>query len=355
MRACSACFTASTWIPNASPPEYSPAICDFGHGFAHHTWPTTAWVDSFIRLFAIYEAADSTGEGEELHVQIQKDWEVFSFANPEQNRQFLSSAVQEGHPFLEPGMRVRLRSTSDGRSADHFSSWSRFSEEIRTRNRYFPQTVPDRKILEHVLLDSVERIEQGIRLYRGRVIDSHSIPSASEMSAPPPEKAVAGRANPVGIPYLYLSYALETCVYETRVANHTRVAIGTFHVARDLKVLNLADIEAPDFFSVDEIDLVDEQIARVSFRRYLTALSYELRKPVRSSDQPTDYIPTQYLCELAKSLGLDGVLYSSSLDPTGRNVVLFDVTAAECDSDFQVIEITSLEAKWREAEVEQLI
>lgn len=348
MRACAKCFAASTWVSNASPPQGSPGSCDFGHGYGAHTWPTTAWIDSLLRLFEIYELEDVDGTGLELHVQIQQDWGIFEFNEPSEVMRFLASAVLEDHPLLAPGALVRLKPTDDGSNTDHLLSWTQFSDEIRTRNRYFPQTVPDRQTLENVLLGSVERVERDVALFRGRIVESEVVPQIQEMGAPPANKAKAGRANPVGIPHLYLSFALETCIYETRVANHTRVAIGTFHAARDLAVLNLADIEPPDFFEIDidGEDSVSEQVRRVSFHRYLTALGDELRKPVRATDQPTDYIPTQYLCELAKSLGLDGVLYSSSLHPDGRNLVLFDVNAAVCDADVFVVEITSLSAGW---------
>lgn len=346
MRACAKCFAASTWISNASPPQGSPGTCDFGHGYDAHTWPTTAWIDSFTRLFDIYEIVDD--EGAELHLRVQQDWRIFSFDDEDQLKTFLTSAVADSHPLLADGVTVRLRPAADD-NTDHLLSWAQFSDEIRTRNRYFPQTVPDRQTLEHVLLGSVERVEKDVALYRGRVIESSTVPAVAEMGAPPASKAKAGRANPIGIPHLYLSFALETCIYETRVANHTRVAIGTFHAVRDLAVLNLADVEPPDFFDIDidQTDAVAEQVRRVLFHRYLTALGDELRKPVRATDQPTDYIPTQYLCELAKSLGLDGVLYSSSLHPQGRNLVLFDVDAALCEPEISVVEITSLTAGWR--------
>jgi len=91
-----------------------------------------------------------------------------------------------------------------------------------------------------------------------------------------------------------------------------------------------------------------EQIRRVRFHRYLKALGGELRKPIHSSDQPTDYIPTQYLCELAKSIGLDGVLYSSSVDPSGhgRNLVLFDPAIATCDPEIHIASIKALSLDW---------
>jgi len=299
-------------------------------------------------LFEIYEI-DESGAGVALHLRLQQDWRIFSFDDPPQLKQFLTSAVPDAHPLLADGVMVRLRPAADGVDTDHLLSWTQFSDEIRTRNRYFPQTVPDRRTLENVLLGSVKRVEKDVALYRGRVIESSEVPTAAEMGAPPANKAKAGRANPIGIPHLYLSFALDTCIYETRVANHTRVAIGTFHAIRDLSVLNLADVEPPDFFDIDidQPHSIAEQARRVLFHRYLTALGGELRKPVRATDQPTDYIPTQYLCELAKSLGLDGVLYSSSLHPQGRNLVLFDVNAAVCEWGISVVEITSLTAGWR--------
>lgn len=341
MKACPTCFASATWISNVSLQDASPAVCDFCGKYAPHTWLTTAWTEPLTRLFSIYEAAESPEVGNELHLQIQSDWHIFSFADPLQVRRFLESAFTDSHPLLVEGVLVRLRFGSIGPNADHIVSWSKFSEEIRLRNRYFPQTELDGGLLRDALLGSVESITAGTPLYRARVISGEAIPQISEMGAPPASKASPGRANPVGIPYLYLSYEERTCIYETRVANHTRVALGTFVTGRDLKVLNLADIEVPDFFSTED------PVASISFYRYLQALGNELKRPVRSSDQVIDYIPTQYLCELAKSSGLDGVLYSSSLDhPDGRNVVLFDVEAAHCQL-VRVAEVTSLTAEWQ--------
>lgn len=340
MKACPRCFTSATWVSNAELADSSPAICDFCGSYAHHTWPTTTWNDSLGRLFAIYEVDTSTAVSNELHVQVQSDWRIFGFGDISKVRSFLISAFPESHPLLQDGIRVRLRVGENPKRADHILSWAKFSEEIRRRNRYFPQTELDNSLLKDALLGSVQSISESTPLYRARVLSSDVHPTCQEMGAPPANKAQAGRANPVGIPYLYLSYEARTCIYETRVANHTQVAIGTFRTLRELKVLNLADIEIPDFFSTDD------PITTISYYRYLHKLGDELKTPVRRSDQPIDYIPTQYLCELAKSLGLDGVLYPSSLDPSGRNVVLFDVEAALCDANLQIARITSLTADW---------
>lgn len=196
---------------------------------------------------------------------MQQDWRIFTLDDPSQVNQFLTSAVPEAHPLLADGVMVRLRPAADGLKPDHLLSWTQFSDEIRTRNRYFAQTVPDRQTLENVLLGSVERVEKDVALYRGRVSASSDILTIADMGAPPANKAKDGRANPIGIPHLYLSFGLETCIYETRVANHTRVATGTFHAIRDLSLLNLADVEPPDFFDIDidQSDSIAEQTRRV--------------------------------------------------------------------------------------------
>lgn len=347
MRACERCFCGETWIANASPPDASPGECDFGHGYAHRTWPTTAWVDSLNRLLALYEDGAGLGEGESLTVQLQQDWAILSLDDGGVRR-FLESAIEGGHALLVPGLRVRLRGSDGDAPGDHLSSWLEFSEEIRTRNRYFPTTVPDRAILEEVLRASVEQIHEDVALYRARVLDSGAaIPLPPEMGAPPAGRATGGRANPVGIPYLYVSFGIETCICESRPASQSLVVVGRFQPEKPLAVLNLADIDAPDFFGVEEIEAVNLQVQRARSHRFLTVLAGELSKPLRSSDQPTEYIPTQYLCEMAKFLGMDGVLYGSSLQAGGRNLVLFDVTSAECTEIVQVVQVTAMRPEWR--------
>ncbi|HBX76494.1 MAG TPA: hypothetical protein DEG43_02500 [Acidimicrobiaceae bacterium] len=346
MRACAKCFRPATWTANASPPEATVGVCDFGHSYDSQTWPTTAWVDSLFKLFELYEIETESGAGQEFASQIQADWQIFTFSEFGEVRQFLLSAVGD-HELLSEGVRVRLKSGDLDRT-DEVASWSQFSEEIRTLNRYFPQSAPDRDILEQTLLGSVDTLCTDTALFRARLAENGEPFDPSDLGAPPARRARAGRANPVGIPYLYLSFSPETCVYETRPSTQDSLAIATFHANRDLRVLNLADITPPDFFDVVDIEAMPEQIRRVRFHRYLRALGAELRKPIHPSDQPTDYIPTQYLCELAKSIGLDGVLYSSSVDPSGegRNLVLFDPEKATCDALVRVASVSSLRLDW---------
>lgn len=341
MRACPECFNTETWSSNTNFEAPEAGFCDFCDKEASKTWSTLVWQDAFSNLFGIYEAVvDSDSQGMGIHLQLQDDWKLFSYTDPTTILLFLHSVFPQGHEFLVPNTTVRLHFGDSGINADHRVTWSAFSEEIRKVNRYFPKTDLDLSTLKDAILGSVVNIPAGHILYRARLCVDETGFKPSEMGAPPPSKAAAGRANPVGIPYLYLSYEEETSVYETRVANYTKVAIGKFKTVRDLKVLNLAQIQHPDYFA--EVD----PTTAIVFFRLLQRMGQELKKPIRSSDQPIDYIPTQYLCELAKSSKLDGVLYSSSLKPGGSNVVLFDTNSAQCRTTAKHVRITSLQATW---------
>lgn len=112
---------------------------------------------------------------------------------------------------------------------------------------------------------------------RDKVIRSRSrveaLPS-SEMGSPPPEAAIAGRANPAGIPFLYLSSDEVTCVAEKRVGIISHLAI-------------------------------------------------ELAQPLNPYASEIDYLPTQYLDELIRSQGYNGLVFNSAMGPA-QNLVLFD-------------------------------
>jgi hypothetical protein len=279
MRACRTCFTARTWVSSAYQGDVSMGNCDFGHGFSEELWEVTAWDDSLARLLALYEI-DDTNAGLPLTQQVQLDWQIFNLDQANLDA-FLAASGVSTDPLLAPGAVVRLRGMGSGSGTDHIASWARFSDEIRTHNRYFPTTVPDRSVLETVIQESRKTIKEGMTLSRARISSSAQVLSADSMGAPPAHLASAGRANPVGIPYLYLAFEVDTCIYESRVPNHAHICVGTFRLTRTIEVLNLAKITPPDLFNAPDADAVDDLVRSVLFYRYLTALGHELSKPVR--------------------------------------------------------------------------
>jgi hypothetical protein len=57
---------------------------------------------------------------------------------------------------------------------------------------------------------------------------------------------------------------------------------------------------------------------------FIDKLEQELSKTRRRSDSELDYLPTQYLSELIKSMGFDGIEFKSSLYQNGVNLAIFN-------------------------------
>ena len=55
----------------------------------------------------------------------------------------------------------------------------------------------------------------------------------------------------------------------------------------------------------------------------LRAFSTLLSTPLERNDNPDDYLPSQKLSSYFRSLGFDGIRYSSAMRPNGANLVLF--------------------------------
>ncbi|MGN0805238.1 MAG: RES family NAD+ phosphorylase [Candidatus Coproplasma sp.] len=127
-------------------------------------------------------------------------------------------------------------------------------------------------------------------------------------SLPPSKNASAGRANPDHISYTYLSEDETTPVYEVRPTIGQLISVAKFKLTKKLKIYDLA---------------VDLQTIN-NFQQLLSLFPIISEKySLPYNGNPTEYIPTQYITELIKSLGFDGVRFNSSLNSEGKNVVLF--------------------------------
>src|ERR1022692_3299177 len=57
-------------------------------------------------------------------------------------------------------------------------------------------------------------------------------------------------------------------------------------------------------------------------------------RPVSSSDDVSDYAPTQILAEAFRQRWYDGIIYDSGLNKDGKNVALFNLTHADVKERF---------------------
>ncbi len=171
-----------------------------------------------------------------------------------------------------------------------------------------------------------EHIGKGHTFYRARVLpDKKKYYKKTEMGCPPPEIVNAGRANPIGIPYLYLCADKETTYYEVRARFLDRIGIGTFETNRDLNIVNFVD-KTSLFLSSHTGDIVEF----IKKKLLLKSISKDMSKPLTRYDSELEYVPTQYICELSKLHGADGICFESSLKKGGLNYVLFNENDADC-------------------------
>lgn len=125
----------------------------------------------------------------------------------------------------------------------------------------------------------------------------------------PAERVPSGRANPNHVSYLYLSEDEMTSVYEIRPMIGEVVSVARFRVKKALKVYDFTKDFCGNIDSGDIMPLIN-------------TIGSKFSCPVRGNEE--DYLPTQYLSEMIKNMGFDGIRFRSSLRADGANVVLFN-------------------------------
>ncbi|MFS2187936.1 RES family NAD+ phosphorylase [Mucilaginibacter sp. Mucisp84] len=221
--------------------------------------------------------------------------------------------------------------------------WDSFADDIKYHNRFFLNQKLDTDLLQSIFERLRSSFTAGSEFFRARISEVHLSPEF--MGKPPFHSTTAGRANPVGIPYLYLSNDLRTTLYETRISLHETLTVGKFISTETINLISLKNIDSLGPFEIMEKQFsIDEFI---EYRPYLQKLESELSKPVRKQDVHLDYLPTQFLCEFFKSMGFDAVEYKSAMNPEGSNLALFDDRKVECvESKFY--KVNSLLYNWDE-------
>ena len=75
---------------------------------------------------------------------------------------------------------------------------------------------------------------------------------------------------------------------------------------------------------------------RIEIAELLSLFSNELSQPVKSDDDPQEYRVTQQLCEAARAAGYDGILFPSTRQTNGINLVVFDPSLCRVGSSWLV-------------------
>lgn len=223
--------------------------------------------------------------------------------------------------------------------ADRLGEWEKLRDELMYHNRFFPAANIDLDRLELLLSPlTLDADEVPDTWYRARIRTGDTIFTIGEMGAPPKRVASHGRANPAGIPYLYLGSTPVTAISEIRPHTGEIACVADFRTPRDLKLVDLRrprKMVSP--FLLEDADDIGKMRNDLPF---LERLGDELTRPVVPQSAAIDYTPSQYVCEFIKKCGYDGVIYRSSVSD-GINLALFDPSKAQSGTvaEYQVARV----------------
>lgn len=268
--------------------------------------------DLFEMLISVYEP-DSSGKS--LVEWMKEDWQLFSHP-----RMDVAHAKELLSEILDDGDIVRQKFVPSATyKSEALAQWETLRDELMYKNRYFLDKALDtdrlRELLAHLPADDMPE-----RWYRARILTGETPYEIKDMGAPPKRLATHGRANPPGIPYLYLGSIRETAAAEVRPHTGEVACVAEFAVVVPLAAVDLRNprkLVSP--FLLADANGIGQLRADIAF---LESLGDELTRPVLPRGAAIDYIPSQYLCEFIKKIGYEGVVYRSSVSE-GINLALF--------------------------------
>lgn len=279
-------------------------------------------LDFFNELLGNFETHP---EGTGLLSLIQGDWNLFR--NSDIGTKFLNIVIDRLEiSFFNADVLVKYSQEI----LNNVNYWFILKDQLKWEKRY----LIDVNYLTDELgwdgfFESKFVVSQDDVLYRARLHHNTSDEKFSheKMFCPPKEVSTAGRANPMGIPYLYLSDNEETILYEIRSTYLDEVSVGKFSVKNGLE----KDVIISDFTENSTIYHPNEVNKKIKSRLLKKHISRDLSQPLRRYDSELDYIPTQFICEFIKIYtGVEGLKFTSSLHNIGNNYVIFNQNLFDC-------------------------
>ncbi len=218
-----------------------------------------------------------------------------------------------------------------------FKSWysySEFQNLVKSKSRFiFDQdSISFLKAIKETCKSRIKTIPMSRTLWRAQLgcnyipiieddiqVADESIPFEIDRMKPTIDFASEGRANPKGIPYLYVAEDAKTAMSEVRPSLGETISVGELNPTKELNIIDFS-IHKGKFLVLNPSQ---EDINEAVWRDMDKAFSI----PVRNDDFNSEYVPTQVIAEFIKSLGYDGIAYKSSL-AEGKNIALFDLNSA---------------------------
>jgi hypothetical protein len=174
---------------------------------------------------------------------------------------------------------------------------------------------------------------------------------AREIGPPPAGVGRAGRMNAQGVSVFYGATEPDVAIAEVRPPVGSHVVVGSFQIARRLRILDLDRLEQvvidgnASYFDPNTSEIVERNA-------FLRSLTRRLVMPVMPEHESSGYLVTQAVADFLSThpqLSVDGILFKSvqhdgSREDAGRNMVLFNkasrVEGAERGADSVVEDVT---------------
>jgi hypothetical protein len=269
--------------------------------------------DVFELLISAYELDDT---GATLVELMKEDWRLFS--HPAMDVAHAKELLGE---ILNNGELVRKKFVPSAKyTSAGLVQWETLRDELMYKNRYFLDQAIDGDRLKE-LLAFLPADDMPAVWHRARIMVGDAVYPLTEMGSPPKRLVSHGRANPAGIPYLYVGSQPDTAIAEVRPHTGEMACVADFTITGGLTAVDLRNPRAlVSPFLLADAGAIGQLRADIPF---LERLGEELTRPVLPRGAAIDYVPSQYLCEFIKKSGYDGVVYRSSVS-SGINLALFD-------------------------------
>ena len=277
--------------------------------------------------------------GETLNGKIQSHWSFFS--SHQSAQKILNFVLPKIHSTISSANTL-VDYTDE--IIQNFSYWEVLKEELKWKNRFILNIDKLKELEWDTFFNTSFELKPTVLLYRARLHHQSGLePYAKEnMFCPPQKVASGGRANPSGIPFLYLSDDADTVLYEVRASYLDELSVGVFNLNENIDSIKIVDFSEDTSLFQEDLNQITNTIKGKLLRE---RISIDLSKPMRRYDNEIEYIPTQFICEFIKVFtGANGIKFSSSLHPSGNNYVIFNQELMKCN-EVNLVRVNSIELK----------
>lgn len=206
--------------------------------------------------------------------------------------------------------------------------WKQYKTKLKERNYYL--FIEDaKKQFQDFFSDSKYIVPIKSTFYRARIgfsikknedemsdflnIEIKTPYECDEISSPPVIFAKAGRLNRQGCSYLYLASQKEVAIGEVRPNPGNYISVAQFK--------NNIPLTVVDFRFTNLLECFDDK-NKLNIFYFIRDIANELSKTVLPEEQE-QYLVTQFISDVIRDMGYDGILYKSSI-ADGYNLLVFD-------------------------------